>query len=165
MIKGLSMIASLGFAVVIAPTAPQPARSLCEKGEKVIFSCAIRRPAKIVSLCASNDVSKDRGYVQYRFGLPKKVELEFPKTRTSTQAQFKYSHYFRAQFDQTELNFESDRYQYTIFDDYNGEQKPASHEQGIRITAPDGKETALSCRGRAQADYSDLSDVFGSGEQ
>ncbi|HEY2961798.1 MAG TPA: hypothetical protein VGJ37_05245 [Pyrinomonadaceae bacterium] len=105
-------------------------------------------------------MSKERGYVQYRFGLPGKIELEFPKTRAGTQTAFKYSHYFRAQFDETEISFTSDAYQYAIFDNYNGEQKPASHDQGIRITAPDGKETTLTCRGRAKADYSNLGDVF-----
>ena len=165
MIKALLMVALVCVAVVMAPAASQPARSLCEKDEKVIFSCSIRKPAKLVSLCASPDFAKDRGYLQYRFGLPGKIELEFPKTRESTQASFKYSHYFRAQFDQTEIAFTSAGHQYAIFDDYSGEQKPASHDQGIRITAPDGKETTLSCRGRAQADYSNLSDVFGSGLQ
>ena len=157
------MIALVGCALVIAP-AP-PVASLCEKGEKVVFSCTINKPAKIVSLCASADFAKDRGYLQYRFGLPQKIELEFPRTRENTQAAFKYSHYFRAQFDQTEISFTSSDHQYAIFDDYSGEQKPASHDQGIRITAPDGKETTLSCRGRAKADYGDLGDVFGNGMQ
>ena len=164
MIKAL-LAAPLCFAVGFAPAAPPPARSLCEQGEKIIFSCAIKKPAKMVSLCASAGLSKDHGYLQYRFGLPRKIELEFPKTREGTQAAFKYSHYFRAQFDQTEISFTSAGHQYAIFDDYNGEQKPASHDQGIRITTPDGKETTLSCRGRAQADYGDLGDVFGSGLQ
>ena len=163
MTKALLIIALFGCTLVIAP-AP-PVASLCEKGEKVIFSCTINKPAKIVSLCASADFAKDRGYLQYRFGLPRKIELEFPRTRENTQAAFKYSHYFRAQFDQTEISFTSGDHQYAIFDDYSGEQKPASHDQGIRITAPDGKETTLSCRGRAQADYGDLGDVFGGGMQ
>jgi hypothetical protein len=107
LIKALLMIAAFGGALVIAP-AP-PVVSLCDKGEKVIFSCTIKQPAKIVSLCASADFAKDRGYLQYRFGLPRKIELEFPRTRENTQAAFKYSHYFRAQFDQTEISFTSGR--------------------------------------------------------
>src|SRR5262249_11408484 len=71
--------------------------SLCATSEKIIFSCPVKRPAKIVSLCASKDLTSDRGYLQYRFGLPGKVELEFPKDRTATQQKFQYSHYFRAQ--------------------------------------------------------------------
>jgi hypothetical protein len=134
--------------------------SLCESTEKIVFSCTVGKASKIVSLCSSKDLTKDRGYLQYRFGLPGKIELEFPKQREQTQSAFKYSHYFRAQFDQTEISFTSDNYEYAIFDDYNGEQKPAQHDQGIRIKSPNGKETTLTCRSRAKAQYGDLAEVF-----
>ena len=155
------------LCVVAATTTSRPnilqlqAGSLCEKDEKIVFSCPIRRPAKIVSLCSSKELTKERGYLQYRFGLPGKIELEFPKQREQTQSAFKYSHYFRAQFDQTEISFTSGGYEYAIFDDYNGEQKPARTDQGVRITPPNnGKEVTLNCRGRAKARYGDLSEVF-----
>jgi hypothetical protein len=144
-----------------APITPELQRgSLCESAEKIVFSCAIEKSAKIVSLCSSRELTKDQGYLQYRFGLPGKVELEFPKQREQTPSAFKYSHYFRAQFDQTEISFSSNGYQYAIFDDYNGEQKPAQHDQGIRITSPGAKETTLNCRGKALAHYEDLAEVF-----
>jgi hypothetical protein len=136
------------------------AGSLCENTEKVVFTCTTRT-SKVVSLCSSKELTKDRGYLQYRFGLPGKIELEFPKEREQTQAAFKYSHYFRAQFDQTEISFAHDGYEYAVFDDYNGEDKPARHDQGVRITPPNnGKEVTLSCRGKASAQYGDLADVF-----
>ena len=135
--------------------------SLCENDEKIIFSCTTAaKSAKIVSLCASNDLAKDRGYLQYRFGLPGKIELEFPQQRDQTQTAFKYSHYFRAQVDQTEISFTSGAYEYAIFDDYNGEQEPAQHDQGIRIQPNTGKEITLKCRGKAKAQYGDLAGVF-----
>src|SRR6185503_12634451 len=134
--------------------------SLCESTEKVVFSCTITKASKIVSLCSSKELTKDRGYLQYRFGLPEKIELEFPKQREQTQSAFKYSHYFRAQFDQTEISFTTNDYEYAIFDDYNGEQKPAQHDQGIRITPPNnGKEVTLSCRAKVRAHYGDLAEV------
>src|SRR5213592_2066971 len=85
--------------------------TLCARDERVIFSCPIRRPAKIVSLCASKDLTSETGYLQYRFGLPGKVELEFPKDRTGTQQKFQYTHYFRAQFEMTSINFTIDGYE------------------------------------------------------
>ena len=87
-----------------SPGALQP-NSLCAKDERIIFSCPIKRPAKIVSVCASKDLTSDRGYIQYRFGLPAKVELEFPKERNGSQQKFQYSHYFRARVDETEISF------------------------------------------------------------
>jgi len=154
------------LGVVAATTSSRPnipqlqAGSLCEKDEKIVFSCPIRKPAKIVSLCSSKDLTKERGYLQYRFGLPGKIELEFPKQREQTQTAFKYSHYFRAQFDLTEISFSQDGHEYAIFDDYNGEQKPVRHEQGIKITPPNGKEVSLTCSGKAKAQYDDLAEVF-----
>ena len=159
-------MASVMLGVVAAtatsrPSIPQlQAGSLCEKDEKIVFSCPIRRPAKIVSLCSSKELTKERGYLQYRFGLPGKIELEFPKRREQTQTTFKYSHYFRAQFDLTEISFSQDGHRYAIFDDYNGEQKPARHDQGIKITPPNGKEMTLTCRSKAKAQYDDLAEVF-----
>ena len=136
--------------------------SLCGNEEKIVFSCTTAgKTAKVVSLCSSKELTKDSGYLQYRFGLPGKIELEFPEGREQTQKAFSYSHYFRAQFDQTEISFSSRGYEYAIFDDYNGEQKPARSDQGVRITPPNnGKEVTLNCRGKAKAQYGDLSEVF-----
>lgn len=141
-------------------SALQP-NSLCAKDERVIFSCPVKRPPKIVSVCASKDLTSDQGYLQYRFGLPGKIELEYPKDRTSTQQKFKYSHYFRAQFDMTEIGFTIEGYEYSVFNDYNGEEKPAISSQGVSVTAPGKpKEVSFVCRTKPKADYGDLQAVL-----
>ena len=164
----LALFVSYGFfsSSSEVTSASQPRKlqpgTLCEKGERIIFSCPIRKPARIVSLCAAKDLTNERGYVQYRFGLPGNVELEYPKERTRTQEKFHYTHYFRAQFDLTEISFTNDGYEYQITDDYNGEEKPAQSIQGISVTAPGKpKEVSLSCRTKPKADYTDLQAVFG----
>ena len=143
--------------------------SLCAKSERIIFSCltsrsgvsASRGPSKIVSLCASRDLEKERGYLQYRYGLPGKVELEFPSSRTGTQQMFQYTHYMRYQVDLTKINFEIEGYQYQIFDDYNGEEKPRISTEGVNVTAPGKpKEVSFVCRTKAKADYSMLDEVL-----
>jgi len=147
-----------------SPGALQP-NSLCAKDERIIFSCPIKRPAKIVSVCASKDLTSDRGYIQYRFGLPAKVELEFPKERNGSQQKFQYSHYFRAQVDLTEISFTVNGYEYQVTDDYNGEEKPAQTIQGVMVTAPGKpKEVSLACRVKPKADYTDLQAVLPSGQ-
>ena len=143
-----------------APAAVQP-NSLCAKDERIIFSCPIKRPAKIVSVCASKDLTSDQGYIQYRFGLPAKVELEFPKERQGSQQKFQYSHYFRARVDLTEISFTSNGYEYQVTDDYNGEEKPAQTIQGVMVTASGKpKEITLACRIKPKADYTDLQSVL-----
>ena len=62
------------------------------------------------------------------------------------------------------IRFTSDNYQYSIFDDYNGEERPAQSSQGVKVTSPNGREVTLTCRGRAKADYSNLGEVFGTEE-
>ena len=151
-------------AAVTPGQALQP-NSLCARDERIIFSCPVKKPAKIVSLCASKNLSADQGYLQYRFGLPGKVELEFPKERTGTQQKFQYTHYFRAQVDLTEISFSNNGYEYQITDDYNGEEKPAQSTQGIMVTAPGKpKEVSLACKTKPKADYSDLQAVLPNGQ-
>jgi hypothetical protein len=159
----ISLVAagSLKSSTAASQAAGLQAGTLCAKGERVIFSCPITRPARIVSLCASKDLASDRGYLQYRFGLPEKIELEFPKERTGTQQKFQYSHYFRAQVDMTEIGFSLNGYQYQITDDYNGEEKPAQTIQGVMVTAPGKpKDVSFSCRIKPKANYDDLQTVL-----
>jgi hypothetical protein len=142
--------------------------SLCTADEHIIFSCTVKRSAKLVSLCSSKDLAKDHGYLQYRFGLPGKIELEFPKDRTHTQEQFRYSHYFRYQVDETEITFKNDDYEYEIFDTYNGEEKPSVTSQGVTVTPlPPARPTdvTLTCATKPKADYSKLSDVLGNDQE
>lgn len=142
------------------------ANSLCAKTEHIIFSCQVGRSgkgkglAKTASLCASTDLDKEHGYLQYRFGLPGRVELEFPESRAGTQQKFRYTHYLRYQVDLTEINFAIDDYQYQIFDTYNGEEKPPISTRGITVSASGKKDVSYACRGKVKADYSKLGDVF-----
>lgn len=147
-------------AAAAQPRKLQPG-TLCAKDERVIFSCPIKRPAKIVSLCASKDLTSDTGYLQYRFGLPGNIELEYPKGRTGTQQEFHYTHYFRARFDLTEIGFNINGYDYEITDDYNGEEKPEQVIQAVIVKSPDkSKETTFNCRTKPKTDYTDLQAVL-----
>jgi hypothetical protein len=158
---GANRLPSSAAAASPQASALQP-NTLCAKDERVIFSCPVKRPAKIVSVCASKDLTSDRGYLQYRFGVPGKIELEYPKDRNGTQQKFHYKHYFRAQFDLTEIGFTIDGYEYSVFDDYNGEEKPAISSRGVSVTPPGKpKEVSFTCRVKPKADYSDLQAVLG----
>jgi hypothetical protein len=138
--------------------------TLCATDERVIFACLLKQPAKIVSVCAAKNLTSETGYLQYRFGLPGKIELEFPKDRVATQQKLEYTHYFRAQVDLTEINFTVDGVNYSVFDDYQGEEKPAVSEQGVAINWPgtNKKEVRLICRTKPKADYADLQAVLAS---
>ncbi|TAN68143.1 MAG: hypothetical protein EPN17_09910 [Methylobacter sp.] len=50
--------------------------SYCSEQEQTVFSCSLGK--KIVSVCASKDISPTSGYLQYRFGKQNAPELIFP---------------------------------------------------------------------------------------
>ena len=161
-----SDVASVPAQVKSRPGALQP-NTLCAQDERVIFACVLRRPAKIVSICASKDLTRDTGYLQYRFGRPGRIELEFPKDRIGTPSQFEYKHYFRALVDLTEINFTADGVAYSVIDDYNAEEKPAQSLEGLTINWPgtNRKEVRYVCRTKPKTDYTDLEAVLSSGPQ
>jgi hypothetical protein len=41
-----------------------------------------------------------------------------------------------SQFDLTEINFNIDGYEYSVFDDYNGQEQRAIATQGVNVTPP-----------------------------
>ena len=144
------------------PTTALQRNTLCAKDERVIFACVLRRPAKIVSVCASKDLTRETGYVQYRFGLPARIELEYPKDRNGTQQKFEYTHYMRALVDLNEINFSIDGVDYSVVDDYNGEEKPPQSLEGLTINWPNTnrKEVRYNCRTTPKTDYTDLGAVL-----
>ncbi len=54
--------------------------SLCSPGERVVFSAFAEGSNKLVSICSSSPLNESRGYLQYRFGRPGKIELQFPRS-------------------------------------------------------------------------------------
>ena len=140
-----------------APTAPV---SLCTASEQVLLNWQVIKTGKLVSLCASKDFGKDAGYIQYRFGRPGNIELEFPKDATATQAQFGYSHYFRARVDRTDISFKTDR-KYTLSDDYEGEGGKNLHSYTVTVETPDGKgETEIKCKELQQSKLDKLQEAL-----
>jgi hypothetical protein len=122
--------------------------SLCTQGERVLWSCETAKERKLASLCASKDLDKTRGYLQYRFGRSGQVEMEFPRERVNTQTAFKYSRYTRPLVTHLKLEFVNDGFTYTISDDSNSEEKPSRRDAAVTVT-PSGanaKETTLRCR-------------------
>lgn len=110
--------------------------TLCGPDEQAFFDCQLKGSAKQLSLCGSRSLTQDSAYLQYRFGRLGALELEFPRERVGSLRQFHLAHYIRPQVDRTELEFSNGGYRYTLFDDYDGEQKPARRSRGISVTGP-----------------------------
>lgn len=80
------LLSSGGMAKDQAVTAPHPPvyvdGSLCTKPDQIVFSCALDKSRKIVSICAAGAVEKHRFY--YSFGRQNKIELSYPDQKDST---------------------------------------------------------------------------------
>jgi len=150
-----------GRAPAAASVSKAKTVSLCAPSERVLWSCEIRGQRKFASLCASKELDQSRGYVQYRFGRPNQVELEFPNARPNSQRAFKYSRYTRPLVTYLSLRFERGGASYTISDDYNDEEKPARRDASIMVK-PAGattKESTLKCKLPVTGSLSQLEDI------
>jgi hypothetical protein len=126
--------------------------SLCTKDETVVFSCrTLGKKGKLLSLCGSKVLDEKTGYVQYRFGPPGKIELEFPKDKQNTQAAFRYSRYTRPLVTYLELRFSLGGYRYSIHEDYNEEESPPVKDASVEVSRPasddsTARSVTLRCR-------------------
>jgi len=132
----------------------------CSKQEQIIFSCAIKS-SKIVSLCASKALALGQASLTYRFGHLGKVELEFPSTPINSLKQFRSAFYSRYQTERTEVSFALNKFNYTIFDYYEGEQKQ-KNIRGVRVLNQNGTkpETELLCYRQVKSELQKLSGII-----
>jgi hypothetical protein len=107
--------------------------SLCTQDEKTIWSCETTG-RKIVSICGSRELNKERGYLQYRFGRPGRVELEYPRQRQNTQTAFSYFRYTRPLVTYLGLRFQTGGYDYEVYDNSNEEAGAGGSEAGVTVT-------------------------------
>ncbi|MGZ8433111.1 MAG: hypothetical protein ACXWZE_09135 [Candidatus Binatia bacterium] len=148
------------LAAEMATVAQPP--SLCRAEEQIIFTCVAAGSAKVASLCGSRLLDHRRGYLQYRYGNPGAIELQFPQARANTQLAFRYAHYFRAQVDRTEISFDNQDSRYILFDYYDGDVKPVVAVAGVRVGkhGTKGWETELRCRSRPASKLGSLETVI-----
>lgn len=76
-----------GAAVAAAPSHAADA-SHCAAGETDVFTCKLKK-GKTVSLCASADLGKQAGYLQYRFGPASKIEVAIPREKKGAPPQLR----------------------------------------------------------------------------
>jgi hypothetical protein len=119
--------------------------NLCREAEQIVFSCQIKGSDKILSVCAAQNLDRENGYLQYRFGTNKEVELEFPSNIRDSQMAFQYSRYTRPLVTYLRLSFQENNYTFTVYDDYNAETGTEHRCAGVTVVSPDGKQTDFEC--------------------
>ena len=91
------------------------AASLCKQSEVVIWSC--RAGGKLYSLCASRDLNRKNGYLEYRAGKLNFIEFRFPAPGVRPSEAF----HFGLLAHGAALSFENGPYAYDISEDLIGE--------------------------------------------
>lgn len=86
----------------------------CENGETVLFSCDTGK--KQIALCASDNLSKQNGYVQYRAKRNGKYELVYPSSKIHPRGQFFESTMLWAHDDEQRVYFQNGEYLYLLYD-------------------------------------------------
>lgn len=93
----------------------QHVSTLCNQNELIVFSCSTTN-SKIISLCASVDLSKNSGYLQYRYGRNStSIELEYPKKKVLPFAHFKEVQQIAELGTSSAISFWIDSYRYSLF--------------------------------------------------
>ncbi|TAK61652.1 hypothetical protein [Methylobacter sp.] len=146
----------------LLPTITYGAGSLCDADEQVLFSCPVGKSGKLVSLCGFRKLEKDVGYLQYRYGSPKNIELTFPSAKAGSLEKFRYAHYFRFQVDRTFVSFSNGGFEYSVFTNYDGEEESPVQEKGVTVfkkSQPD-KETNFICSSPVSEDLGKLENIL-----
>lgn len=133
---GLSFLPAASAAPTTTPAQPQN-RMLCTGNEQLIFG-AVTTGGKMVCLCSSPNLTAQRGYLQYRFGRPGRVELEYPAERTGSQQRFYYAHYARYQREWASLRFKNNEYNYRLYYSFDREAGRPTTEYGLNVYLGEG---------------------------
>ncbi|WP_198403264.1 hypothetical protein [Acidovorax delafieldii] len=87
--------------------------SLCSADEIVFLSCSLGH--KLLSVCASKDLSSDRGYIEYRFGKQNLIELRYPDKSLPPKQAFTFLALGTGQAVENSLRFRNGEYTYTVY--------------------------------------------------
>lgn len=158
-------IALLGLLVSFAApaTASAPVPTLCKKGEQILFSCKTSK-GKVLSLCGSSDLARDKGFLEYRFGTAKKTELTYPADRARSREAFQWRFLRHAQSASYAVLFTNGGFTYDLFDqDTMGTEN--ANGAGVLVTRPKADGTTqhvatIQCEGERTLGLVDLKSVL-----
>ena len=119
--------------------------TLCAAGEDARFSCAAKN-GKVISICASPDLSATTGSIQYRFGRPGAVELSYPADPATGRTALTWNTQNHASSQSFNVVFQNGGFTYTVYDqDTMG--SASQNGSGILIEKPSAEPISIACTG------------------
>lgn len=121
------------------------AAGLCKPNEATIFNCDIKENKKIVSVCASKDLSANAGFLQYRYGTRSRVELKFPENLAGSRSKFGYDEYSRPDLSTFIVGFSNGNYRYEISETTEGGEDGVTARSLLVSANKGGRNLKLTC--------------------
>ncbi len=137
--------AALAGLILAAPACA--ADSHCSAGEATVFNCSAGK--KIVSLCASHDLGKSSGYLQYRFGPKGEPEIQAPATKTHPAATMKSGMLMFSGGGGAYLRIANAGYEYVV---YTATGRGWGSKEGVAVEKGGKPVANVMCKGAAQSE-------------
>lgn len=107
--------------------------SLCKSTEHVVFTCQLKN--KMASICASENLSKTIGYIQYRFGDKRKIQIQVPSKKIKDRINVTHEYQLAGASGTSEtLKFQSNNYYYEVSSTSYRSDKVAENGSSIWIS-------------------------------
>ena len=141
-------LATLAALAVAPPAAAAEPVTHCKATETIVFSCSTG--SRILSICASKDLSKNSGYMQYRYGPAGKPELVFPELPRHPAGVFTPGTLTFSGGGGTYLKFAKPPYTYTVFSAIgNFGRNGKATVEGVAIAKGEAEFANIPCRSGA----------------
>jgi len=135
------LIRAIIFSLLLFfPVEAMAAPNLCSEGEVVVFNCSAGK--KLISVCASRDISRTSGYLQYRFGTLAKTELSVPANTTPAPGTVVPGDLMFSGGGGTYLRFKTADISYTVYTAVSGSW---GDKDGVAIDRAGKRISHLSC--------------------
>lgn len=133
------------FVITICLQTSALSQTLCRAGEVNYFSCKVSKSGKIISVCGHvDDLNIDSGgWLQYRFGSHRAIELIFPEEIEGSVAKFEANYFQR--YGVSDLRFISGNALYSVSfsQPFEGEDPAESTAESGAVTVSIGKRNIL----------------------
>ena len=119
----------------------------CTTDEQIFFNCKVRS-GKLISVCASKNLSAESGYVQYRSGPLGRTELQYPATRLEGPEHFALESHRPYQAESELLHFSVGEHEYSVYQVHGADTIP-HNTAGVLVSGP-------SIRAKGETSFSNL---------
>lgn len=140
------------------------AESLCEPAEQTFFNCSVAGSGKVISVCGAQNTSANEGYIQYRFGHPGKIELEFPTNRSGSTKVFWWDGRVHSEVSDNWFWFKNGGFTYLVYsiEDRDTANGKTEFRTGVTVEKEGKQDTGgsdLKCAYRATGDFKQLAKI------